>query len=113
MKFEDIIHENLGHFGCGEGMLQGTKMSIFGKMINHHHDECLVVGFREAHNEIHRNIPPNRRGNWKGLECARGFDCFSLVALKSIKLRHKGADILFHTIPEKRKFDPFIGFGKP
>jgi hypothetical protein len=39
-------------------------MSIFGKVINYHHDDFLVVGFRESHNEmIHTNIFPNKRGN--------------------------------------------------
>jgi hypothetical protein len=46
MKFEDIIHENLGHCGGSEGMLQSTEMSIFGKTINHHHDEYHVSIFR-------------------------------------------------------------------
>jgi hypothetical protein len=87
-------------------------MSIFGNMINHHHDDCLVFGFREAHNEIQRDIPPNRRGNWKGLEYARGFDYFSFVVLSDIIFGHKGADIMFHTIPGKRTFNPFIGFVK-
>jgi hypothetical protein len=53
------------------------------------------------------------RGNHKRLECAWGFEYFSLVALIDIKFNHKGADILFHTIPKKIMFDPFIGFGKP
>jgi hypothetical protein len=101
MKFEDIIHENLGHYGCGEGMVKIIEMSIFGKTINHHHDDCLVVGFKEAHNEIHSDIPPNRWGNWKGLECAKGFDCFAFVALINIRFNHKGVDILFRTIPGK------------
>jgi hypothetical protein len=65
-------------------------MSIFGKVINYHHDDCLVVGFRESCNEmIHTNIFPNRRGNWKRLECDRGFEYFSLVALTNITFNHK------------------------
>jgi hypothetical protein len=88
-------------------------MIIFGNMINHHHDDCLVARLRESHNEIHRNIQPNRRGNWKELECVGGFDYFSLVVLTDITFNHKDVDVLFHTIPEKRTFDPFIGFGKP
>ena len=47
------------------------------------------------------------------LECAQSFDIFSLVALKNLTFNHKGEDILFHTIPEKRMFAPIIGFGKP
>jgi hypothetical protein len=39
MKFEDIIHENLSQCACSERMLKRIEMSIFGKMINHHHDE--------------------------------------------------------------------------
>jgi len=45
MKFEDIIDENLSHSGCGEGMLQRIEIIIFGKMINHHHDDYLGVVF--------------------------------------------------------------------
>jgi hypothetical protein len=39
MKLENIIHENLSHRGCCERVLESTKMSIFGKMINYQHDE--------------------------------------------------------------------------
>jgi hypothetical protein len=39
MKFEDIIHENLSHCGCSEWVLKRKEMSIFGKMINYHHDD--------------------------------------------------------------------------
>jgi hypothetical protein len=67
----------------------------------------------KSHNEIHRNISPNSRENQMRLECAQSFDIFSLVALKNLTFNHKGEDILFHTIPEKRMFFPFIGFGKP
>jgi hypothetical protein len=35
--FEDIIHENLSHYGCGDQVLEGTKISIFGKKINDNH----------------------------------------------------------------------------
>jgi hypothetical protein len=38
LKFEDIIHENLSLCGGGERVLKSTKMSIFGKMIDDHHD---------------------------------------------------------------------------
>jgi hypothetical protein len=38
---------------------------------------------------------------------------FSLIALMGITFNHKGVDVLFHTILEKRTFDPFIGFCKP
>jgi hypothetical protein len=41
MKFEDIIHKKLSHYACGEGMLKSIEMSIFGKTINHHHDDDL------------------------------------------------------------------------
>jgi hypothetical protein len=51
--------------------------------------------------------------NQKRFECAQSFDIFSLVALEDLTFSHKGAYILFHTIPEKRTFDPFISFGKP
>jgi hypothetical protein len=39
MKLEDIIHEYLSHCGCGEWVLKRKKMSIFGNMINDHHDD--------------------------------------------------------------------------
>jgi hypothetical protein len=39
IKFEYIIHENLSHCGCDEWVLKSTKMSIFGKNINYHHDD--------------------------------------------------------------------------
>jgi hypothetical protein len=41
-------------------------------------------------------------GIGSGLECAWSFDCFSLVALTNITFNHKGVDVLFHTIPEKK-----------
>jgi hypothetical protein len=46
MKVENIIHENVSHCGCDEWMLQRKQMSIFVKMINHHHDDYIFVGFR-------------------------------------------------------------------
>jgi hypothetical protein len=39
MKFEDIVHENLSHYGCGEWVLNIIEINIFGNMINYHHDE--------------------------------------------------------------------------
>jgi hypothetical protein len=39
MKLEDIIHEILSHCGFCEWVLENTEMSIFGKMINYHHDD--------------------------------------------------------------------------
>jgi hypothetical protein len=51
-------------------------------------------------------------GIGKRLECARGFDCLSLITLTGITFNHKGVNVLFHTIPEKIMFDLFIGFGK-
>jgi hypothetical protein len=44
----DIIHENVVHCGHDEGMFHRKKMRIFGNMINHHHDDYIVSGFREA-----------------------------------------------------------------
>jgi hypothetical protein len=113
MKFEYIIHKKLSHCGCGEWVLKSTKLSIFGKTINYHHDDRLISQFRETNNEIHRNIPSNSRGNWKWLEHAWRFEYLSLIALTCITFNHKGVDVLFHTIPQKRMFDLFIGFGKP
>jgi hypothetical protein len=51
-------------------------------------------------------------GIGSGCSVPWGFDYFSLIALTDITFNHKGVDVLFHTIPEKRMFDPFIGFGK-
>jgi hypothetical protein len=39
MKFEDIIHENLSHYGCCERVLEGIEMSIFGKVIDYDNDD--------------------------------------------------------------------------
>jgi hypothetical protein len=39
MKLENMIHENMSHCGCCEWVLKSTKMSIFGKEINYHHDD--------------------------------------------------------------------------
>ena len=49
-----------------------------------------------------------------GSGCSVGGDViFSLVALAYITFHRKSVDVLFHTILEKRTFDPVIGFGKP
>jgi hypothetical protein len=45
MEFEDIVHENLSHTGCCEHVLEGTKMSIFGKLINYNHDDQFISRF--------------------------------------------------------------------
>jgi hypothetical protein len=45
MDFEDIIHENLSHHGCGEQVLEGTKVSIFGKANDDNHDERFIARF--------------------------------------------------------------------
>jgi hypothetical protein len=39
MKFEYIIHKKLSHCGCSEQVLKSTKMSIFGKTADYHHDD--------------------------------------------------------------------------
>jgi hypothetical protein len=39
MEFEYIFQKKLSHNGCGEKVLNSTKMSIFGKMIYYHHDD--------------------------------------------------------------------------
>jgi hypothetical protein len=39
MKLEDIIYEYLSHFGGCEWVLKRTKMSMFGEMIDDHHDD--------------------------------------------------------------------------
>jgi hypothetical protein len=39
MEFEDIVHENLSHRGSYKWVLEGTKMSIYEKAINHYHDD--------------------------------------------------------------------------
>jgi hypothetical protein len=39
MNLEDIIHENLIHSRCFEWVLERIEMSIFGKIINYHHDD--------------------------------------------------------------------------
>jgi hypothetical protein len=39
MEYENTIHQNLSHYGCGEWVLEGTKMNIFGKAIYYHHDD--------------------------------------------------------------------------
>jgi hypothetical protein len=46
MKLEDMIHEKLRHCGCSEWVLKRTLMSIFGKMINDHHDDVFIARFR-------------------------------------------------------------------
>jgi hypothetical protein len=73
----------------------------------------LLPDLKEVNNEIHRNIPPNSMGNWKWMECAWSFDNFPLMALAGTAFGHKFLDVLFHTVLEKRTFDPFIGFGEP
>jgi hypothetical protein len=39
MKLEDMMHEKLSHCGGSEWVLNRKKMSIFGNMINYHHDD--------------------------------------------------------------------------
>jgi hypothetical protein len=39
MKFEYIVHKNLSHYGGFEWVLEGIEMSIFGKDIDHNHDD--------------------------------------------------------------------------
>jgi hypothetical protein len=39
MNLEDIIHEDLSHYGGCEWVLKRTRMSIFGEMIYDHHDD--------------------------------------------------------------------------
>jgi hypothetical protein len=43
MEFEYIFHKKLSHSGCGEHVLKITKMSIFGKTNDYHHDDGLIV----------------------------------------------------------------------
>jgi hypothetical protein len=39
MKLEDIIHEDLSHYGGCEWVLKRRKMSTFGETIYYHHDD--------------------------------------------------------------------------
>jgi hypothetical protein len=90
----------------------GTEMRKFGKAICYNHDDGFVARFGLSNNEIHRNIHPDNRWNRQRLECARNFDCFTFIALKSITFIHKGMDVMFHAFPTKRMFDSCIDFVK-
>jgi hypothetical protein len=111
MNLEDIMHEYLSHYGAYECVLKTTKMIIYGEMIatTMMNDLLPDLGKPTMKSiEISHQI----EGESKWLECAQSFDSFSLVALTGLTFSHKGVDIMFHTLPEKRTFDPFIGFGK-
>jgi hypothetical protein len=39
-------------------------VSIFGKVVNYHHDDRFVVSFREANYKIHGNVSLDSGGDW-------------------------------------------------
>jgi len=45
MEFQDIIHEDLINCRSLEGMVKSKKIRIFGKAINHDHDDRFIAIF--------------------------------------------------------------------
>ena len=54
-------------------MVEGTKMTIFGDVINDNQDHCVPSMFRDPFNEIHQNVCANlcRDGPGVGRDASR------------------------------------------
>ena len=74
MKKEGLVFENLCDEGSGIWMDEGTKITMFGEVINQNQYQCLPSIFREPFNEIHRNICPNLCREWERVQAIpKGF----------------------------------------
>jgi hypothetical protein len=115
MDLEDLIHETLSHRGCCKRVLKSAEMIILGKEINNHHGDDFDL-FPDLGKPVIKCIEMSFQiAGGIGSSCSvpKRFDYFSLVALTHITFGEKITNVLFHTIPEKRTFDPVIGFGEP
>lgn len=78
-------------------MLQGIEVSIFGKSVNHHHDDRFVPSLMQSHNEIHGYIGSYGCWNGEGLEGSWWPDQSPFVVLEYVTFRNESVDIIFHT----------------
>ena len=94
-------------------MVESTKMTIFGKSINHNQDYGIPSIFREPVDEIHRNIYRNPCRDGQGFEQAREECSFTLVALEGITFRNHLLNLPFHSLPKEVTLCPLIHFEEP
>ena len=91
-------------------MDEGTKMTIFGEVINHNQYHCLPSKFRDPFNEIHQNSCPNLCRNGKGFKQSSKECRYALVALVGITFSNHLLNLSFHSLPKEVTSCPLIHF---
>jgi hypothetical protein len=108
MQLHNMIHEHLGDRSCRVWVLNGNKMTVFGKSVNHHKYKRKSIGQWQSLNEIHRNVHPGMQRCWQGLKQSRVLTQLMFGLLTDGTLLNKVLNILVHAMPIEHLSKPLI-----
>ena len=70
MELDDVLPEGASDLNDGEGVTKRHEVRVLGQPIDDDHDCVRAFRLRQPFHEIHGQLLPGFRGNWKGLEHA-------------------------------------------